>query len=159
MIQLKIKFLNTRKDILVFTFTKATPEKRSYLLCLRKLTMVEHLEVAGLFLTEQQHNERVDEQYDCSHLIQFNGNTIGTLKYKIWGSHIEIMQLQIHPNHQNKGYGRGVIEQVIKTAKLKPIRLTVLKNNPAKALYTRLGFKVTGEDNYECHMQTQPINN
>jgi len=75
--------------------------------------MVEHLEVAGLFLTEQQHNERVDEQYDCSHLIQFNGEAIGTLKYKIWGSHIEIMQLQIHPNHQNKGYGRGVIEQVI----------------------------------------------
>ncbi|MBE0384397.1 hypothetical protein PCARR_b0366 [Pseudoalteromonas carrageenovora IAM 12662] len=121
--------------------------------------MVEHLENAGLFLTEQQHNERVDEQYDCSHLIQFNGDILGTLKYKIWGSHIEIMQLQIHPNHQNKGYGRGVIEQVIKTAKLKPIKLTVLKNNPAKALYTRLGFKITEEDNYEYHMQTQPINN
>ncbi|ASM51942.1 hypothetical protein PESP_b0366 [Pseudoalteromonas espejiana DSM 9414] len=45
--------------------------------------MVEHLEVASLFLTEQQHNERVDEQYDCSHLIQFNGETIGALKYKI----------------------------------------------------------------------------
>jgi len=144
---------------MVFKFIKAAYSDRDYLLSLRKLTMVEHLENAGLFLTEQQHNERVDEQYDCSHLIQFNGDILGTLKYKIWGSHIEIMQLQIHPNHQNKGYGRGVIEQVIKTAKLKPIKLTVLKNNPAKALYTRLGFKITEEDNYEYHMQTQPINN
>ncbi|MEI8640422.1 hypothetical protein P4S68_02390 [Pseudoalteromonas sp. Hal099] len=42
--------------------------------------MVEHLEVCRLILTEQQHNERVDEQYDCSHLIQFNGDTIGTLE-------------------------------------------------------------------------------
>ncbi|MCQ8889626.1 GNAT family N-acetyltransferase [Pseudoalteromonas carrageenovora] len=144
---------------MVFKFIKAAYSDRGYLLSLRKLTMVEHLENAGLFLTGQQHNERVDEQYDCSHLIQFNGDILGTLKYKIWGSHIEIMQLQIHPNHQNKGYGRGVIEQVIKTAKLKPIKLTVLKNNPAKALYTRLGFKITEEDNYEYHMQTQPINN
>ncbi|XQF94272.1 GNAT family N-acetyltransferase (plasmid) [Pseudoalteromonas espejiana] len=101
--------------------------------------------------------KRVDEQYDCSHLIQFNGETIGTLKYKVWSSHIEIMQLQIHPNQQNKGYGRGVIEQVIKTAKLKPIKLTVLKIIPSTLYTTR--FRSLEKITMSYHMQTQPINN
>ncbi|MBH0022124.1 GNAT family N-acetyltransferase [Pseudoalteromonas sp. SWXJ133] len=65
------------------------------------------------------------------------------------------MQLQIHPLHQNKGYGKAVIEQVITSAQSKPIKLTVLKNNPALELYKRLGFTIAGEDNYEYHMQTR----
>jgi len=140
---------------MVFKFIKAAYSDRDYLLSLRKLTMVEHLENAGLFLTDQQHVLRLDDQYDCSHLIVINEVQIGTLKYQTHAQYIEIMQLQIHPLHQNKGYGRAVIEQVITSAQSKPIKLTVLKNNPALGLYKRLGFTITDENNYEYYMQTR----
>ncbi|KDC53143.1 GNAT family N-acetyltransferase [Pseudoalteromonas fuliginea] len=144
---------------MVFKFIKAAYSDRDYLLSLRKLTMVEHLENAGLFLTDQQHVLRLDDQYDCSHLIVINEVPIGTLKYQTHAQHVEIMQLQIHPLHQNKGYGKAVIEQVITNAQSKPIKLTVLKNNPALGLYKRLGFTITDEDNYEYHMQTRATRN
>ncbi|MBH0087976.1 N-acetyltransferase [Pseudoalteromonas sp. NSLLW218] len=140
---------------MVFKFIKAAYSDRDYLLSLRKLTMVEHLENAGLFLTDQQHVLRLDDQYDCSHLIVINEVQIGTLKYQTHAQYIEIMQLQIHLLHQNKGYGRAVIEQVITSAQSKPIKLTVLKNNPALGLYKRLGFTITDENNYEYYMQTR----
>ncbi|WP_024603674.1 MULTISPECIES: GNAT family N-acetyltransferase [unclassified Pseudoalteromonas] len=140
---------------MVFKFIKAAYSDRDYLLSLRKLTMVEHLENAGLFLTEQQHVLRLDDQYNCSYLIVINEVPIGTLKYQTYAQYVEIMQLQIHPLHQNKGYGKAVIEQVITSAQSKPIKLTVLKNNPALGLYKRLGFTITDENNYEYYMQTR----
>ncbi|MEH6818173.1 MAG: hypothetical protein V7683_16760 [Pseudoalteromonas distincta] len=41
------------------------------------------------------------------------------------------------------------------SAQSKPIKLTVLKNNPALGLYKRLGFTITDENNYEYYMQTR----
>ena len=63
------------------------------------------------------------------------------------------MQIQIHPDFQGLGFGERVIKQIIDSTKSKLIELTVLKSNPAKGLYKRLGFKVTGEDEYEFHME------
>ncbi|KDC55380.1 GNAT family N-acetyltransferase [Pseudoalteromonas sp. S3431] len=106
-------------------------------------------------ITDQQHVLRLNDQYDCSHLIVINEVPIGTLKYQTHAQYVEIMQLQIHPLHQNKGYGKAVIEQVITSAQSKPIKLTVLKNNPALGHYKRLGFTITDENNYEYYMQTR----
>ncbi len=49
---------------MVFKFIQATTEDRSYLLELRKVTMVERLEKSGQFLSEEQHETRVDDDYD-----------------------------------------------------------------------------------------------
>jgi len=38
----------------------------------------------------------------------------------------------------------------------KNVELTVLKDNPAQFLYERLGFKRTGEDEFEYHMAYIP---
>jgi putative acetyltransferase len=141
-----------------FNFIQATALDRDYLLSLRKLTMVEHLQKAGLFLTEQEHQQRLDENYVCSHIVQYQGLTIGTLKYQQTASGVEIMQLQIHPDHQNQGFGKAILQQVIANAQGKKILLRVLKDNPALQLYLRLGFKVVGEDDDEYHLQTQSDN-
>ncbi len=136
-----------------FLFQKATDNDRDYLLSLRKLTMVEHLERAGKFLSDTEHTARVNDHYHCAYLVLAEGNVIGTLKYQSGESDVKIMQLQIHPDYQNKGYGRGVIQQVLNEAKPKTVSLTVLKGNPAMGLYLRLGFCVIGEDDYEYHMR------
>jgi ribosomal protein S18 acetylase RimI-like enzyme len=62
------------------------------------------------------------------------------------------MQLQIFPAFQNQGIGFQVLIQFIQNRQGKSIELTVLKDNPAQYLYQRLGFTVTGEDEYEYFM-------
>ncbi|BAJ02836.1 GNAT family N-acetyltransferase [Shewanella violacea] len=63
------------------------------------------------------------------------------------------MQIQIHPDFQGQGLGKKVMQQVLTKAKNKAVELTVLKDNPALKLYQRLGFIITGEDEFEYHMQ------
>ncbi|WP_410477409.1 GNAT family N-acetyltransferase [Pseudoalteromonas sp. FUC4] len=41
--------------------------------------------------------------------------------------HVEIMQLQIHPLHQNKGYGKAVIEQLLQVHSQNPLNSQCLK--------------------------------
>lgn len=133
----------------------ATPEDNAYLFTLRKLTMHEHLLQAGLHLSDSHHQARVDEAYECSHLIVCSGKPVGMLKFRESIDGIEVKQLQIHPAHQGQGIGRMVMDRVLNwsVSKSKNVRLTVLKANPAKRLYEGLGFKVIGQDKYEFHME------
>ncbi|WP_199610851.1 GNAT family N-acetyltransferase [Flocculibacter collagenilyticus] len=139
-------------------FVLASAADRDYLLILRKATLVEHLEQAGIFLSDSEHEIRLDDQYDCSYII-FNGpDRLGTLKYQELASCFNILQLQIEPSHQGQGWGKHVLQIVQSWAaqKSKSVTLTVLKENPAKQLYQRLGFNIVGEDKYEYHLRYQP---
>lgn len=61
----------------------------------------------------------------------------------------ETVLISIHllPEFQNRGIGTKLIKDVLaqSKAKNKPVRLQVLKVNPARNLYEKLGFKVSGE--------------
>jgi ribosomal protein S18 acetylase RimI-like enzyme len=138
-----------------FEFIQASEKDKAYLLNLRKLTMVEHLEKSGQFLSDEEHELRLNDAYDCSYLITYANESIGTLKYREHEDKVEIIQVQIHPVFQGKGFGRRVLEQVIENSKPKPVGLTVLKESPALELYQRLGFQITGEDQYEYFMRTK----
>lgn len=55
--------------------------------------------------------------------------------------------IEIHPDYQNQGIATSIINELIAqgTQERKPVRLQVLKVNPAKELYDRLGFAVMEE--------------
>lgn len=141
-----------------FELVRAGSEDRDFLLTLRLLTMVDHLEEAGIFLTQAEHLFRLDEAYECSYLILCQQEKIGTLKFREESDKFEIMQIQISPAHQGYGLGKMVLGRVIEWSmgNGKPIELTVLKANPAKELYLRLGFTLVGEDEDEFHMLRVP---
>ncbi|WP_351075473.1 GNAT family N-acetyltransferase [Shewanella sp. CAL98-MNA-CIBAN-0140] len=134
-------------------FILATEKDKNYLLDLRKLTMVEHLEKSGQFLSDAQHEFRLNDAYECSYLVMYANELIGTLKYRANETTVEIMQLQIHPLFQRQGFGQKILQQIITDSKPKLFELTVLKENPALQLYKRLGFEITGEDQHEYFMQ------
>ena len=134
-------------------FILATEKDKTYLLDLRKLTMVEHLEKSGQFLSDAQHEYRLNDAYECSYLVMYANELIGTLKYRVSEATVEIMQIQIHPLFQRQGFGQKILQQIITDSKPKLIELTVLKQNPALQLYKRLGFEITGEDLHEYFMQ------
>ena len=76
-------------------------------------------------------------------IIQADSIDIGMLKVEEREDCIYICDIQIDSGYRGKGIGTKLVKTVIQSGNLasKPIRLLVLKGNPAKELYLRLGFK------------------
>lgn len=67
-----------------------------------------------------------------------------------------IRELHISDAFRGQGAGSWAIDQVlamVRTERRPALRLTVFKNNPAQALYRRMGLEVVGED--ECFLRMQ----
>ena len=123
--------------------TKARDVDTNFLVQLRKLTMVEHLEKAGLYLSEEEHLSRVKIHFDSSFIVKQKEEQVGAIKYVETSNEIEILQLQILPNHQGKGIGKQLMNYMIQVSSSlnKDLILRVLKENPARYLYERFGFQ------------------
>ena len=136
------------------SYRKALVSDLSYLLWLRKQTMDEHLMESGMSLSDEVHLLRINYLFDQAQVIVLEGQDIGLLKVDEQGSNIEIVQIQIDPKFQGKGIGRQVVSNVIDKSKVlkKNVSLSVLKENKARELYQRIGFKITGEDNHSFIM-------
>jgi GNAT superfamily N-acetyltransferase len=96
-------------------------------------------------LTHEWDSSKFREYFDTEtiEVIQADGIDIGMLKVEERDDCIYLGDLQIDRAYQNKGIGTKLIETVIRSASIanKPVRLRVLKGNPAKNLYLRLGFQ------------------
>ena len=129
------------------TFRKALRSDIDYLLWLRMETMEKYLIDSGIKLTREDHLARVQYQFEYAKIILLKAEKIGLLKIKENGRESEIIQIQIEPKYQGKGWGTKIIQTLIAQAQKekKQIYLSVLKKNKAKYLYKRLGFSVTEE--------------
>jgi GNAT superfamily N-acetyltransferase len=67
-------------------------------------------------------------------------------------------QLYLSGHMQRQGIGTGVLQMLIEEARRagKPVTLGVVKINPARRLYERLGFQRTHEDRHKVYMQLEP---
>lgn len=86
----------------------------------------------------------------------FDGDTlVGGIWVREFTDHIQIFEIQIHPDHRGKGIGTSLLKQEIDRAseKRKNLRLKVLLLNRAKTLYLRLGFEETGRDETHYYME------
>lgn len=136
-----------------FEFILATHANLDYLLELRKQTMVEHFKNSGVVYNDDQHKFRVLYCFDCFHLIKRDGVVVGGVKFHVGINKIDLMQLQISPEFQNQGIGGQVVKQILADNPLLDCYLTVLKYNPARNLYLRLGFEQYGEDELEYYLK------
>ena len=80
-------------------------------------------------------------------IIELDDTPIGALSVVDAPGHVFLAELQIAPEFQNRGIGSTIVREEVDRAKAlgRPIRLRVLLQNRAVALYERLGFTVTGE--------------
>lgn len=138
------------------TYKKATEEDMEFLLWLRKETMTEHLLHAGKEVNEENLLDRISYHFEYAKIILLKGQKIGLLKLVENKTEIEILQIQIAPNHQNKGIGKKIIQSIIQKASKNniPVKLSVLKTNKAQTLYKNLGFEIYDENNYSYFMKT-----
>lgn len=110
-----------------------------------------HLIASGADVSEACHRERLMYHFDCAKILTDHDQPVGLLKVKRTAQEWEIIQIQLSPQLQGKGIGRAVLQGVIAdaTAAGVSLRLSVLKANPAKQLYERLGFVTVGETAHE----------
>jgi len=69
-----------------------------------------------------------------------------------------VAQIIVERPFQRRGIGTEVIKRLIgEAARLnQTVRLNVVKINPARRLYERLGFQVTHEDDRKVYMKLDP---
>jgi ribosomal protein S18 acetylase RimI-like enzyme len=138
------------------TYKKASKDDIEFLLWLRKETMSKHLNNARMEVNEESLLSRIKFQFENAKIILLKDQKIGLLKLIKNKIEIEILQIQIDPNHQNKGIGKEIIQSIIQEATTKNIyvKLSVLKGNKAHTLYQNLGFEIYEENEYSYFMKT-----
>jgi ribosomal protein S18 acetylase RimI-like enzyme len=148
--------LNQSSKLLVeLTRRPATEQDVPFLLALRHHSMDQHLAASGASTSEVDHLSRLMYRFDCAEVLMRNGIPVGLLKVARDPPEWKIIQIQFMPELQGKGLGALLLHQVIAEAKAANVALvlTVLKANPAKGLYERLGFVVEGEGEFEYCMR------
>lgn len=129
-----------------------------FLLALRRETMDVWLDAGGASMSDETHLARLMYCFECADVLLQDGEPIGLLKVRRAPGVWEIVQMQIGNRYQGRGIGRLVLEELLAAADVAhvEVRLGVLKPNPARGLYERLGFVVVGEDADEYFMRWTP---
>lgn len=140
------------------SFKKAGQEDKEFLLLLRKAAMTEHLEKAGIVMSDEQHYQRIDEFFTDSHIICKDDERIGLVKFALLADRLHIRQFQIMPAFHNCGIGTRVLSLLKRKAQERNLAITlnVLLANPALKLYQRQGFTIENVTQLEYQMKWQP---
>ncbi len=91
-------------------------------------------------------------------ILELEGVPIGRMMVSRQQPFMLLVDIALLPEHRGKGIGSGLIRDLIQQCNREklPLRLQVLKTNPALRLYERLGFTRTGEDQIYIQMERQP---
>lgn len=132
----------------IITYRPAVTADRAWLWELKRATMRDYVAAVYGWDEKEQHRMFI-EKFDPSFLkiIQINGSDIGLLDFEEREVDFLLGRIEIFPTSQKMGIGSVVIQTVIAEAagKMKSVRLQVLRSNPARRLYERLGFRVEAE--------------
>lgn len=92
---------------------------------------------------------------DAARIIVVDAVDVGWLQTIEEHDAVFLEQFYIESRFQRRQIGTAVLRMVFDEAasKNKAVWLTVLKLNPARALYERLGFRTTHEDEYKFYMR------
>jgi D-serine deaminase-like pyridoxal phosphate-dependent protein/ribosomal protein S18 acetylase RimI-like enzyme len=136
----------------------ATEADVPFLLELRRLTMSEYLRASGVPQSEPELEQRVRLRFECAQIVLSGNEPIGLFKVARDGTDWTLMQIQIAPAHQGRGIGTRLIRELLLDAQQAgaSVRLSVLRANPARQLYQRLGFRVVGELPHSVYLLRGP---
>jgi ribosomal protein S18 acetylase RimI-like enzyme len=92
-------------------------------------------------------------------VIMRDGATIGWLQIAALPDALFLKQLFVEGASQRQGIGTEVMHRLIAEAAAtnRPMTLGVVKTNPARRLYERLGFRVTNEDERKFYMRREQM--
>jgi ribosomal protein S18 acetylase RimI-like enzyme len=137
------------------SFRQAVEADIPFLLDLREQTMVQHQLASGVEPSDDERVQRVMAHFEWAQIIMLAARPVGLLKVVREGSEWELVQIQLVPDLHGAGLGKKLVESVIADAREAGVslRLSVLRENPARRLYERLGFVVFSEGPHAYEMR------
>lgn len=87
-------------------------------------------------------------------IVVVDGRDVGGLALDTRDDELVLNGIYILPEYQNRGLGTTLLRDLL--AHARPVTLQVLKVNPAKRLYERLGFAIVGETETHYLMRAEP---
>ncbi len=123
------------------------------------------------FLDEQQQQALIRMQYDAqrfqydegypqaeSRIILLDDRPAGRMLVDESESEITLVDIALLVEHRGSGIGTQLLNELLNRAVVtrKPVRLHVLKSNPALRLYERLGFSRVSDDSMYFEMMFEP---
>jgi ribosomal protein S18 acetylase RimI-like enzyme len=141
----------------IYCFRPATEEDFSWLWELKKQTMRPYVEqtwgpwddgVQDIFFRQGFFPEKLQ-------IVRVNDRDAGLLEVERDGRGIFLSRIEIAPEFQGRGLGTAIVRDLADEARRQrvPLQLQVLKVNPARRLYERLGLRVVGETSTHLQMQ------
>jgi ribosomal protein S18 acetylase RimI-like enzyme len=91
-------------------------------------------------------------------IVEQDGKPVGRIMV-LWEKDFALLvDIALVAEHRGRGVGSELLGELVQkcTHDGVPLRLQVLKTNPALKLYQRLGFAMTGEDQMYIQMERQP---
>lgn len=134
----------------------ATEADFDFLVDLHRQTFRTYVEQNWSWDEARQKKELHEDFHAFPHnVICDHGDPIGVISVVDQGETLFLQYIAILPTHQRQGLGTQLVRNLLDQAFERGISVTlhVLKINPAKALYDRLGFEVTDEDEHRYFMR------
>jgi GNAT superfamily N-acetyltransferase len=132
---------------LVFDPLVKDDANREWAFNVKKLAIGPHVEARWPWEDEVQRGHHASQfALRDVHAITQAGELVGTIAMTDCVSHIALDDFYVLPPHQNRGLGGRVLEHVVSATGWRdlPIRLQVLKWNPADRFYRRHAFVEVG---------------
>ncbi len=143
---------------MIISLRKATPDDAELAFKIEQFSIKEYAD--KMYETERRTYKREFNHHHIQ-IIEVANNAIGYLEIEEKNHSFEIINILIHKDFQNQGFGQLLLDIIIEEAqtKSKGIELQVLKNNPkAKRFYENAGFQVYFETEFEYKMKLSHAN-
>jgi GNAT superfamily N-acetyltransferase len=131
------------------TLRVAEPSDMEFLFSLLEVALGPYVErTYGRWDRAEQHARFVAGTRPETHqVVELAGRPIGCLAVAWLPDLVKLHRVFLLPAFQGRGIGSHLVSQVLARARAAnlPVRLRVLKVNPAQRLWGRLGFTVVGE--------------
>jgi GNAT superfamily N-acetyltransferase len=90
-------------------------------------------------------------------IITLGGTDIGWLQTRVLDGTLFLAQLFVDAAHQRQGIGTEILNRIADEAAGagQAVTLGVVKTNPARRLYERLGYRITHEDDRKFYMRRE----
>ena len=145
------------RRIIEIELRQATVEDTKFLWDVFHIAMKDYITQTRGEWNEQREESQFRDQLDLSaaQVIRSKNLEVGFIMAPIKDNARWIHTICIVPEHQNRGIGTEVVRSVIAEAETQnmPLYLSVLKVNPARRLYERLGFVVFEETEHHFRMK------
>jgi ribosomal protein S18 acetylase RimI-like enzyme len=109
---------------------------------------------------EEFQRQMFADQFDASQyqIIVVDGRDVGAMSVHRHREEIEVADIKLVTDFQRQGIGTAVIQDILKEAAAGgfAVGLQVLKVNPARSLYERLGFDIVSESDTHFGLEARP---